>query len=82
VVLAVSPDWRRQGVGRDLMLWLERAFAEQSVRLIHLEVRTTNEAARALYQNLGFTVAGRRLSYYTNGDDGFLMIKAMDAPAR
>ena len=48
-----------------------------NVALIHLEVRTTNDGARRLYEGLGFTVAGRRLSYYTNGDDGYLMIKGL-----
>ena len=77
VVLGVSPDWRRLGIGRALMLDVEVEFARRGVRLVHLEVRTTNDGARALYEQLGFTVAGRRLAYYTNGDDGFLMIKAM-----
>lgn len=77
VVLGVAPEWRRRGVGRDLMRQIETAFRERGVQLIHLEVRTTNAGARALYEGLGFTVAGRRLAYYTNGDDGFLMIKAL-----
>ena len=77
VVLGVAPEWRRQGVGRSLMRRVESAFRERGVQLIHLEVRTTNAGARALYERLGFTVAGRRLAYYTNGDDGYLMIKAL-----
>ncbi len=78
VVLGVSPEWRRRGVGRGLMQQLEAVFAERGVRLVHLEVRTTNEAAQALYHGLGFTIAGRRLAYYTNGDDGFLMVKTVN----
>lgn len=78
VVLGVSPDWRRRGVGRGLMQQLEGVFAERGVRLVHLEVRTTNGAAQTLYHGLGFTIAGRRLSYYTNGDDGFLMVKSVN----
>jgi ribosomal-protein-alanine N-acetyltransferase len=81
VVLGVSPDWRRHGVGRGLMRRLEAFFRDRGVRLVHLEVRTTNDGARALYEGLGFTIAGRRLSYYTNGDDGFLMVKSLAAPA-
>jgi len=77
VVLGVSPDWRRQGIARQLMERLEAAFAERQVRLAHLEVRTTNDGARVLYEGLGFTIAGRRLAYYTNGDDGFLMVKSI-----
>jgi ribosomal protein S18 acetylase RimI-like enzyme len=77
VVLGVSPDWRRRGIARELMLRLEEAFVARGVRLIHLEVRTTNKGARTLYDTLGFTIAGRRLAYYTNGDDGYLMVKSI-----
>ena len=77
VVLGVSPDFRRLGVATELMRHLEGAFRMQSVHLVHLEVRTTNDGARALYEGLGFRVAGRRLGYYTNGDDGFLMVKTL-----
>jgi [ribosomal protein S18]-alanine N-acetyltransferase len=77
VVLGVAPDWRRRGIARELMLRLEEAFVARGVRLIHLEVRTTNNGARALYDTLGFTIAGRRLAYYTNGDDGYLMVKSV-----
>lgn len=77
VVLGVSPECRRRGVGRRLMRTVELAFSDRDVALVHLEVRTTNDGARRLYEGLGFTIAGRRLSYYTNGDDGFLMIKGL-----
>ena len=77
VVLGVSPDYRRRGVATELMQQLEDAFRSRSVHLMHLEVRTTNDGARALYEGLGFRVAGRRLGYYTNGDDGFLMVRTI-----
>jgi ribosomal-protein-alanine N-acetyltransferase len=77
VVLGVSPDWRRQGVGRGLMAEVEAEFVRRGVRTMHLEVRTTNAAARALYEQIGYAVAGRRLAYYTNGDDGYLMVKVV-----
>ena len=77
VVLGVSPDYRRRGVATELMRQLEDAFRSRSVHLMHLEVRTTNDGARALYEGLGFRVAGRRLRYYTNGDDGFLMVRTI-----
>lgn len=78
VVLGVSPDWRRQGIARQLMERLHETFSERYVRLAHLEVRTTNDGARLLYEGFGYRIAGRRLSYYTNGDDGFLMVKSLE----
>src|SRR6185369_11120677 len=77
VVLGVSPDWRRQGIGEALMEYVEAGFAGRGVRMIHLEVRTSNAGARFLYEKRGFAIAGRRLAYYTNGDDGYLMVKTL-----
>jgi ribosomal protein S18 acetylase RimI-like enzyme len=77
VVLGVSPAWRRRGIGRELMARLAGAFVARGVRRMHLAVRTTNEGARTLAEGLGVSVAGRRLAYYTNGDDGYLMVKTV-----
>ena len=77
VVLGVSPEWRRQGIGRMLMSEVEEGFAARGVTTLQLEVRTTNAGARSLYEKLGFAVAGRRLAYYSNGDDGYLMVKSI-----
>jgi ribosomal-protein-alanine acetyltransferase len=75
VVLGVAPEWRRQGIARELMRQAENGFRRRGVTTLHLEVRTTNAAARQLYEELGYAVAGRRLAYYSNGDDGYLMVK-------
>jgi ribosomal protein S18 acetylase RimI-like enzyme len=75
VVLGVAPEWRRQGIARELMARVEDGFLRRGVRTLHLEVRTTNGGARRLYEQLGYAVAGRRLAYYSNGDDGYLMVK-------
>lgn len=75
VVLGVAETWRRLGVGKELMRDVEQRFAAREVRMLHLEVRTANTAAQALYSQIGFRIAGRRLAYYTNGDDAFLMVK-------
>jgi ribosomal protein S18 acetylase RimI-like enzyme len=75
VVLAVAPEWRRRGVATALMDDLETAFRARGVTISHLEVRTTNAGAQQLYHRLGYCIAGRKLAYYTNGDDGFLMVK-------
>jgi ribosomal-protein-alanine N-acetyltransferase len=42
--------------------------------VVFLEVRTDNEAALALYQNLGFVTAGLRKRYYrASGADAYTM---------
>lgn len=63
--LAVAPEYRRQGLGRTLVLALCTALKEtkQAVSLT-LEVRTSNEAALALYAALDFQQVGLRKNYY------------------
>ncbi len=39
-----------------------------------LEVRRSNEQARALYERFGFTVAGVRRGYYTNPREDALVL--------
>ena len=63
--LAVCPDCRRRGIGKALVEALCTALAEGNAVSLTLEVRASNEAAKALYDSLGFTRIGRRSRYYT-----------------
>ncbi|HEU5113881.1 MAG TPA: ribosomal protein S18-alanine N-acetyltransferase, partial [Acidimicrobiia bacterium] len=47
--LLVDPSWRRQGIGYELMKTLIEAAVAAGARHLTLEVRSANEAARALY---------------------------------
>ena len=70
----VHPDWRRQGIGRQLLLNLAELSIAIGARRMTLEVRVSNEAAQALYQAFGFAIAGRRARYYTDdGEDALVM---------
>ena len=70
----VHPDWRRQGIGRHLLLNLAELSIAIGARRMTLEVRISNEAAQALYRGFGFDVAGRRARYYTDdGEDALVM---------
>ena len=70
----VHPDWRRQGIGRRLMVRLLELADELQARRMTLEVRAGNVAAQALYRGFGFEVAGRRPRYYTDdGEDALVM---------
>ena len=70
----VHPDWRRQGIGRHLLLNLAELSIAIGARRMTLEVRVSNEAAQALYRGFGFDVAGRRARYYTDdGEDALVM---------
>jgi len=62
--IAVSPDWRRSGLGTMLVEGLARASKRGEAARIFLEVAEDNEAARSLYRKTGFAEVGRRKSYY------------------
>ncbi len=72
--LATHPDFRRQGIGKRLMIAaLLSARSEGAVRAF-LEVRAGNAAALALYKKYGFVVDGIRPRYYKdNSEDAVLM---------
>jgi ribosomal-protein-alanine N-acetyltransferase len=63
-LLAVAPQYRRQGLGRQLMDWLTGTALEAGVFRINLELRTHNEAARIFYERLGFEHLGTVQGYY------------------
>ena len=71
---SVHPDWRRQGIGRQLLLNLAELSGTIGARRMTLEVRPSNEPAQALYRAFGFEVVGRRPHYYTDdGEDALIM---------
>lgn len=70
----VHPDWRRQAIGRQLLLNLVELADSIGARRMTLEVRESNVAAQALYQRFGFEVVGRRKAYYSDdGEDALVM---------
>jgi ribosomal-protein-alanine N-acetyltransferase len=62
--LAVAPNGRRHGLGRALVEQILEALAARGVRQVYLEVRESNQPARALYAAHGFKEVGRRKRYY------------------
>lgn len=60
--ILVSPEARRQGIGRLLLHALIAALGQ--ARCLHLEVRAGNAAAIALYEGEGFARVGLRRGYY------------------
>ena len=64
--IAVLPDYRRLGIAQSLVTALCDRLARNGVHSLTLEVRASNQPAKALYAKLGFTEAGRRPNYYSN----------------
>jgi ribosomal-protein-alanine N-acetyltransferase len=74
--LLVAEESRGAGVGRELMVSLIETAVGNGARHLTLEVRTGNQAARALYARLGLAPVGVRPAYY--GDDDALILWAHD----
>jgi [ribosomal protein S18]-alanine N-acetyltransferase len=62
--VCIDPAWQRLGMGRILMEHVISAAREIGAERMILEVRPTNESARALYDSLGFNEIGLRSGYY------------------
>lgn len=73
--IAVSPEYRRQGIGSELVERLVAALRLQDVTCLTLEVRASNAPAQALYQELGFVQVGRRPNYYRNPKEDALILR-------
>ena len=71
--VAVAPEARRRGIGRALVEKSLKTGSENGLKAFTLEVRTSNRAAIALYESLGFDGAGVRKNYYGNGEDALIM---------
>lgn len=73
--LAVTPAYRRMGVGRELVIQLMNALIQKDVSCLTLEVRVSNTAAIHLYDLLGFKEVGRRPNYYFKPKEDALILR-------
>ncbi len=73
--LAVHPDYRRMGVGEQLVEELTYRLKEQKVTCLTLEVRASNAPAIGLYEKLGFNQVGRRPNYYFHPKEDALILR-------
>ena len=73
--VAVLPAQRRKGIAEKLVVALVKALARNDVRCLTLEVRASNEPAKALYEKLGFASVGRRPNYYRNPREDALILR-------
>ena len=74
--VAVSPNHRRQGIGKRIMEDLLHKAEEAGMICSTLEVRASNEAAIKMYESLGYVATAHRRGYYPdNKEDALVMWK-------
>ena len=71
--VAVHPELRRGGIAMALMAQTIDEAKAKHIRLVTLEVRRSNLAARSLYRKLNFEERRLRTNYYGPGEDAIVM---------
>lgn len=74
--LSIDAPWQGRGHGRALLMHNIDLARGLGARLLLLEVRPSNEVARALYRDVGFEQITVRRGYYpdTNGREDALLL--------
>ena len=78
--LTIAPNWRRHGLGRDLLGHCLACACTHKAGSLFLEVRTSNTAAIALYHSSGFVDLAVRRGYYparVGREDALIMKKEL-----
>ena len=70
--LAINPIHQRKGLGKFLISDLIKRSKSLKTTEIYLEVKDTNEPAKAFYKSMGFKIVGNRPSLYKDGSDAII----------
>lgn len=77
-LIAVNPDYRGKGIGKNLMEYIFKYFEEKGLKEITAHSRLHNEAGCDFLKSFGFKIIKTVENYYFNGEDAYLMIKKLD----
>ncbi|MFP3310272.1 MAG: ribosomal protein S18-alanine N-acetyltransferase [Caldivirga sp.] len=79
VSIGVLPQYRRIGIGYNLMVRSMRALKHfYRASEVYLEVRVSNKPAISLYEKLGYRVVDVVKGYYHDGEDAYIMATSLD----
>jgi [ribosomal protein S18]-alanine N-acetyltransferase len=79
ITLDVSPEARREKIGTQLYIAMEKNLARRGVREIFLETATDNDAGVAFWRHHGYRTAGVIRNYYLRGKHAYAMSKHIHA---
>tara|TARA_B100001250_G_C19558606_1_gene682309 strand:+ start:83 stop:511 length:429 start_codon:yes stop_codon:yes gene_type:complete len=70
--LAVRKDSRRKGIARKMLGYIKNKYSDE-VRMIHLEVKSSNYPAIEFYNSEEFYYTATRKRYYSDNTDALLL---------
>jgi len=73
--VAIAGPARRRGLGTRLLGELLDLARAQDAAAVFLEVRESNQAARALYEKWAFLESGRRRGYYKDPEEDAILYR-------
>ena len=77
VLLGVRREYRRRGLGRHLVGWLEACAVTAGLRTVGVEVRADNPGGLAFYGALGYQLRDCVIGYYDGRLDALRLTKAL-----
>jgi [ribosomal protein S18]-alanine N-acetyltransferase len=81
-LLAVAPPYRRAGLGRQLLEWLEKCAVVAGIFSVALEVRAGNEGAHLFYKRMGYRTLVHLPGYYQGIEAALRMGRDLSHPSR
>lgn len=72
--VAVLPDYRNNGIAKNLISRLVEHCVAHGIGIIRLEVRETNTTAISLYEKFGFYKVGLRKNYYSHPKENAVLM--------
>jgi [ribosomal protein S18]-alanine N-acetyltransferase len=78
-LLAVAPPYRRSGVGRQLLEWLEKCAVVAGIFRVALEVRAENQGAQLFYERMGYRTLVQLPGYYQGIEAGLRMVRDLSS---
>ena len=76
--LAIHPIQQRKGLGKILLSDLIKRSSSLPINQIYLEVKDTNQTAKAFYKSMGFKIVGKRSNFYNDGSNALIFIKQLN----
>jgi ribosomal-protein-alanine N-acetyltransferase len=77
-LLAVQPEFRRSGIARSMMSWLEKSCRTAGIQSVRVEVRASNRAALRFYRKLGYRYIARIGGYYDRREAAIVMAQLLN----